>query len=531
MTTVKILLRAEEPLALTDGSAESMGHQTLFHIPGNMLLGAFASCWKKAHRGLVPDDDAEFRALFLDDQVEWGHAYPCLGQTACVPIPLPYQRDKLHGGLPCEGGSADDCKVFNLLAIKKEEAGELLKDVKLKKLGQGFMSPVSLCQPDMKTGWAMHVDISAKRTASDGKLFGYSSIAPGPLFASLIYCKTEETANALQALVAKSGKIRVGHARSAGYGGMSCSSVLASPADIPANRFEGNSATLFFLSDYLPHHSWLQPLASLRQELESALGVAIDIDHTKQFCSYGEIAAFNSFWSLPRRSASAILRGSVIRISWQGNARPLPHSLGGRRREGYGRFLVDPDFLKEARVRPQVEKALNAPAAPVTAQGPILALIRRRGLERLANEAAIAFVDHDKVSAFLQSVAKNDKPGPSQLGNIRNLVSTHDDSRKWQEAFSQMLKKTPGRQWTGSEAYSPFSNFHDTLDVIMPQFLDATACLDLLGDTCTARLPGGPATASERSAFARRFHRLAMLELLSAWDKAMRGILKKREKK
>ena len=80
MHTFLIRLRAEEPLVITSGSSESMAHETLGHIPGNMLLGAFAAAWKRTHRNSAPDSSPAFRRLFLDGSVSWGMASPLCGK-------------------------------------------------------------------------------------------------------------------------------------------------------------------------------------------------------------------------------------------------------------------------------------------------------------------------------------------------------------------------------------------------------------------------------------------------------------------
>lgn len=72
MKTIKLHLKAEEPLVITDGSSEGMSHETLNYIPGSMLLGAFASIWVKNNANINPDESSEFNDLFLNGKVKWG---------------------------------------------------------------------------------------------------------------------------------------------------------------------------------------------------------------------------------------------------------------------------------------------------------------------------------------------------------------------------------------------------------------------------------------------------------------------------
>ena len=522
MKRIDLLLTAREPLVLTDGAAESMGHQTLMHIPGSMLLGAFAAQWAKSHKGVDPDADPEFVALFLDGKVEWGNAYPCVAGEACVPIPLCWQRDKLKKGLPTEGNAPGNCGVYNFLLRDFDappEKNDEQKVVKYKKLSAGFMSPKALCMPDITTSWSMHVALSDQRRAAESQLFGYSSVALGPVFRSAIYCHDDNAADAVQRLLAKAPEICVGHSRSAGYGRVACECKVAS---MPEEKLAGNGAVLFFLSDYLPLHSWNNPLGSLLTELETALGVlGVKIpDDRKIFCSYQDIVGFNGLWTLPRRTTTVIQKGSVLQIAWEGEAKTFPHSLGGRRSEGYGRFLLNPDFLKAEEVVPEGLVTERALTEPTLVMSPLLRSIRRRSLDRLAEEAAATFVS--RVDGFIGSVAGKDIPSPSQLGNIRNMVTLLSGCLAWNTQFASMLTKTPGKQWEGYRVLCPFADHYDKLKAIMPRFFKVENCLDLLQENPTDHLPGGKASPDEQVYFNEKFHRLAMLNLLGAWEKAKR---------
>lgn len=53
-----------QPLVITDGTTEGQTHKTLEYIPGNMLLGALASAWKRNNPNVTPDDSDEFNNLF-----------------------------------------------------------------------------------------------------------------------------------------------------------------------------------------------------------------------------------------------------------------------------------------------------------------------------------------------------------------------------------------------------------------------------------------------------------------------------------
>lgn len=300
MNAIRITLAALQPLILTDGSAESMAHQTLSYIPGNMLLGAFAQVWRSLNPDICPDDDPRFRTLFLEDGVEWGHAYPLAAGQPCAPIPLCFQKVKNHKGLPMEGLNdvADKASpIFNLARFKD---GETVRDLfathfpqfdepaKSKKLPEGFMAPDSCCRPNQRQVWNIHVALGTGRSAQEGQLFGYSALAPESRFEAVLHCQDEITTQILREVLATGTRIRVGHARSAGYGLVEQAWRMTPD---PAEKITAKGDVLVFLhSDYIPRHSWESPVDSLCEELKlQASGLELD----SVFGRHVEIQGFN----------------------------------------------------------------------------------------------------------------------------------------------------------------------------------------------------------------------------------------------
>lgn len=537
-----IKLQAEEPLVLTDGSAESMGHQTLEHVPGSMLLGAFATAWARGHKGIVPDDDPEFRSLFLDGNVSWGHGCPVVAGDSAVPVPLCWQRKKNGEGLPAPDEDAEKCRVANLLALEEgDDIDGLFKQAfntqdepksKLKKLGQGFMGAESLRLNDTGRLWNMHVSVAEQRKARDGQLFGFSSVAPGAVFASDLLCADAASRDALKAFLAKVEHIHVGHARSAGYGRLRVVSVTA--AEKGPQVLEAGENVLFLVSDYVPARSWESPRESLERELKALAGDKTSFVEDKFFCAYEELSGFNNMWRLPKRSVTTFVRGSVLVVDCPGRVE-LPSSLGGRQSEGFGRLLANPAFLKDKIVRPGApkESAENAPVKASTALvedgGPLLRAMRHRALSRQAEEAAVQFVSSPLINAFLDGAVEERDPSFSQLGNLRQLVATRPPA-DWARLFDKMLEKTPGEQWRNAESVCPFASTvvdhdrlkkrHDHISVIMSRLLKMEELKKLM--TASPSLPGGACSRAEREAFDEQAARLALLALVNAWSKGRR---------
>jgi len=516
---VKILdltLVAQEPLVITDGSAESMAHQSLGYIPGNMLLGALASRWVKLNPGRVPDDDAEFRSLFLENDVLWGHATPLVGDEATVPLPFSFQRIKNHKGLPVDGESGENCFVMNMLRM--EEGDELQKllpsnivkgdeNPKCKKLPESFIHPATLRMPQERRVWNIHVALGNQRSSLEGQLFGFSAIAPQSRFFSRVFCKSDD---ALRRLFEGLDSIRVGHARSAGYGLVTVSTSWHNHESFP-NR-KGKEFVLYLRSHYLPTPSWLHPLESLVKELEGLTGAKPVLEKT--FSNFMDIQGFNSHWKRPRSTRGALCQGSVIKVRFDADVTlPVHLLIGADQREGYGRVEVDPVFLSKFLPDiPCIRSGDHPPCEPPKEPaGIVWQLVRKRTARRQMEEMIWRVLSGKKWDKFFQSICDKSQPTPSQRGNIRILV-TQREPKDWIACFENMLDKTPGQQWKQAVCDSPIKSRKEHLSDVMKDLLDPA----WFRREFTREL------ASFREADINRAHTLFIYEMLSRWGKLFR---------
>ena len=109
-------------------------------------------------------------------------------------------RVKNHKGLPDFGEEVDTHTVVNMLRISDEDnLAELLRDrgglgpdeaLKLKKYTAHFMGRKSMRIAGEKRGWNIHVALGSQRSALEGQLFGYSSIAAGTEFSCAVICRS-----------------------------------------------------------------------------------------------------------------------------------------------------------------------------------------------------------------------------------------------------------------------------------------------------------------------------------------------------
>lgn len=551
---ITVILKAEEPLVITDGSVESMAHETLKFIPGNMLLGAFVPVWKKDHPKVVPDENDEFRALFLNGTVSWGHARPLAGSEPTYPVPLSFRKIKGHDGLPKfnqeDKGDSTPVNFYASESTVDDEAADKTKGttdvifstyqkvnkneaLKYKRI-TGFMTK-GCCQPEIRQMWTMHTAISSERSVAEGQLFGYSAIAPDTAFSADILCQDDALFPKLKSILNKVSKIKVGHARSAGYG------LVAIKVDGErkyASSSLNNEFCLYLSSSYIPKHSWERPLDALKNEIAQALQCNVDFITERCSCGFEEIEGFNGLWRLPRRSRTAIIQGSVLKVKLNGNPTGiLPNALGGFTQEGYGSYMINPEFMQD--ICPKIkfqriakkDQSISAPSK----NSPLVKVMRRRAIMRLAHDYAVKFLDSKEITQFLDDVRGKSKPSSSQRGNIRQLINTVTDHSLWLEWFKEILNKTPGEQWLNSDARWPHIVYvacYQSLADIMQDLLNETRFKELFGSISSIDakaskelfIVGGKLDDKEQKIFDLEYHRQALLELLIVWDKAARNL-------
>lgn len=548
MKTIKLHLKAEEPLVITDGSSEGMSHETLNYIPGSMLLGAFASIWVKNNANINPDESSEFNDLFLNGKVKWGNAYPSvwnkLKELETVPIPLTFQKIKNYAGLPEaktsiteEEQDKEDRRVLNLIRIDPNNT-KTLRDycseqlnwkfgtkeaAKPKKIDGGFMSIDGCCQPNIRFGFNTHVAMDEFRHGADHQLFGYSSINAGTTFVSEVMFD-DEIADELKVLLSKGDDIRVGHSRSAGYGRLSYIKEAEKIfSDNEVDLAKSKEIYLFLSSSYIPKHSWEKPIKSLERELiSSGLGENC-VSASDVSCRYKTISGYSGKWHLPRPSRNAIVAGSVIKLNLNTNENvKLPPALGADTAEGYGRYLINPTFLDKLSPELKCFSKSEQVNSNLKMNNPLSILLKKRGMARLCDQKVFELLEKDIFENFIKSV-KGSLVTASQRGNLRQKVSTCslEECKLW---FDEVLSKSSSSKWSGSDAVwecneQNIPNYHESLDKIMKELLDPNSFKKFVPKIEQGEIIGN-LTETDQKEFEALFHKRFLLELLNAWGKS-----------
>jgi hypothetical protein len=557
MRQLCLTLRVKEPLVISDGSSESMGHRSLDYIPGNMLLGALANRWLSLNPDIKgkADNDKTFQSLFLDGSVSWGHAYPLVGDSLAQPIPLCFSRIKTGSDLPTMGlASSNSAPSFIVNSLTWNKTIDDLASLsgqerpKIKKCRSGFWdSDGSHLRPSQRSYWATHVALDPKeRRAIDGLLFGFSSIAEGGRLASLILV-SDEKAEALKDLLNNTKAFMVGHGRSAGYGKVEVESVVEKTLSPPAIQ-DPKVYRIFLESDYLPQNSWKNPVDSLLEELAPYI-VCSDKGSIKIYAQSVEIAGFNNLWRLPRPTRLGLAKGSVIELEASGAGqpqKPWPFRFGSGTTEGYGRIRLNPPFLTkeyfQVEAKDQELKDQKARDTIAKDQGPlkakaqgqdsskaqsVLNIIHLRAIDREIQRIIVELL-YGKTSKFCEFAKSlgGAKLSPSQLGKLRNLIAAFP-RRMWLDFFTrEMEKKTISKKWRQGSAINPFPGpKREYLDVIMKKLLSEDFPLKLFEvGKVELKLPGrGPLSKDNKDYFSEKFHREFLLQLLALWRQKARA--------
>lgn len=521
MKTLQLNLTALEPLVITAGSAESMAHNCLDYVPGNMLLGAFAALWIHTHPDCDPDENPEFRQMFLDGGISWGCAAPVVNGRACIPAPRCFAREKREGNPPVCGQSTEYDEIFNRLAPAgeserrwREARGKDEKEKpRFRNFTPFFISRNSFCRPDLYKEWNTRVALEHERSAREGQLFGFSALARGTRLQAEILCKTSEAEAGLISLLKEAGHIHVGHARSSGYGRVALDFRWLD-ADEP-KKINGPVLNIYLQSAYFPDPPWEDPLKNLLAKLEEQAGCAVEALQT--FLSWRRVDGYCGHWHMPRPSRQGLEGGSVLQIRLgEDKSLPAAMELGEGRHEGYGRILVQPDFLDLPVLHAECGQ-LGEKAKPVQPDlsSPVWRLLRKRALSRLALKQAEDWLHHKRWLAFLDSAARLSSPGSSQRANALDMDK---------QAFEKMLGKSSGPKWHEAIAENPFAERGtEHLDEIMKKLLDFSTFIREFPIVSSLSLPGGELPDSARASFGMEAHGIFKRELGRAWGKRSRS--------
>lgn len=383
-TQVKLVLKAEAPLAVLRSRANSQFVKTLDYLPGSTVRGAFAEVFINK-RGTT---DPGFQRVFAEEVVWFSDFWPSHAAEAAVLLPSSMSACKRHGLRHAE--SLHDRLLEEMLEIPAARrrntcpaCGEPLDRC------SGYLIPYAKGR-SVKLGrqLRMHVGISrATGSAMSGLLFSYEVITPPKsrptaapeggmelTFVGFLDAEDPEALAVLAGVVPDREHLGIGKARTRGLGEVSIA-VRAEVTPMPsaggetdlqrrwrglqeAVRAHGRNTGAQYFTITLESHLALRDalgrpvLANLNAGHLGLGAVLPESAHAPcvAFLSPVVVAGWNAALGLPKPDTHALSRGSVLafRVDDTANLGELQARLqaleetgvGDRRAEGFGRLSV-----------------------------------------------------------------------------------------------------------------------------------------------------------------------------------------------
>jgi len=416
---------------LNSKSATEGPNKTLDFIPGNCFLGIAAG-------SLYKEMDEHSYELFHSGRVRFSDAHPALAGRRSVKVPASVFYPKLKS-------VEEECVLFHGYDRARDAEDRQLKQCRngFYAFADGTASPVSSeCSFAIKSAYDRNT-----RKSMDSQMYGYESLGKGQVFYFDIQIDNDELEKELNE--ALKGTKRLGRSRTAQYG-----LVEIEPTDFTETESRESSdeySTVYadgrlIFYDFFKDMPTYQPSA---RDLGFDGEIVWNKSQVRTFC--------HSPWNYKRQSYDCdrcgIEKGSVFVV--RGKKIDEGNYVGCYRNEGFGRIIVNPDFLE---VKPgtngealysfkekESSQKSSVPRINQDTEGSVLLeYLNRQVKEQLGFETACR-----NVNAFNKSLFSKTKFA-SQWGTIRSIAmaskNNNDIYAKVMKYISDGIKKD---DWSG----------------------------------------------------------------------------------
>lgn len=386
-TGVVYTLYAEEPVKAGDGRGQS-GAGALSYIPATSIRGALIECLK----------DEDMVAAVLRD-LTFTDCYPVVGEQRLIPCPPVFYAEKhqirsFRGSRKRKSGGTDVLPVKLKVPTSEKKPNDPEEGYQCVGRG-GFLltgqKKIGICHVRK----VANLHIAMGRKDRDSQMYRYEAIAPGQAFSGMITCRIEEEAKLVRSVL-QDRVMYIGGSRGSGYGRcrmLSCRTADSAeltggkPYGIGRRIVENGSAGI--LTVYaLSHLILLDRNGNETGEpdtayLEEQLGVR-NLRLLKTYVTSFHVSGFNRTWHAGQTQRSAAAAGSLWFYTYEGTLdeekadRFEARGLGIRRKEGFGRILINPVFTENG--------AMDAAVVEFSAAGEASA-VRQDGTAAEAGEA------------------------------------------------------------------------------------------------------------------------------------------------
>lgn len=434
MTYLRFDLKLCSSAIVSTLSGDPNSAATQRFIPGSAIRGVMAG------RLLASGEDGHgelFERLILSGDVRYLHAYPQIGGSRSLPVPLSWKNPK------DDPTFASDLASFDGMITEDTDAEDFEdrwpESALVSPSGTFVSASASSGQRTLdavRVGARVHQQRDRvkgrpwkdRHESSHGAIFAYEYLEAGQIFTGMIQVSGAATNDVDRIKRLLEQPILIGRSRRAGYGG---DAVVSELVEIP-REFAGASALLsadvpagqefrvLLTSAYIGRH----PLTgqndpkAIEHELIEALGGAVTVERRRW--AFETVGGFNRKWGLETPQALAVRGGSVLVLR---ATRDIPmetllaiedQALGERCTEGFGRIaFLTPSDTGRIRLGPgdgTLQRSYTSSGA-----------IENEHLKFLESRLVLnaARVELDRVTR-LDLVATSKLPTNSLLGRLRS---------------------------------------------------------------------------------------------------------------
>lgn len=316
-------------IIISQTAATEGNKSTLDFIPGSNFLGIVAS---QIYNDLTK---SEAHTIFHSGQVSFGDAHPIIDKIRALRIPSAWYMPKLE---------KNKIWVHHLI----NNYGEI-KHLQPKQCRSGFYAfdvdnhtarPVNITTSfAIKSAYDPH-----NRCSKDGSMYGYEALDKGlEMVFELIYSKDVSIIKVVEAL---KGVKRVGASRSAQYGSVEIKEITGSEETLKPSSINPEVAVIYADSRLIFLDEFNIPTF---QPKVSDFGLSSgEIDYEKSQIRTFQYAPWNFKRQARDTDRCGIEKGSVIvikNIAKDNGVNSIPPLVGVYKNEGFGKVIVNPDFL------------------------------------------------------------------------------------------------------------------------------------------------------------------------------------------
>ncbi len=413
MKQIKFKCRLLSDIILSEKAATEGTQRTLDYIPGNVFLGIVAG---QIYNEMGDFDKATVEKkmvafdLFHSKKVRFGDAHPLINETRAVRIPVSWYLNK--------GEKLSEGKIF-FFPVDIEVPKTQCRSEFIFKTDDAHFDQV---KPETNFAIKSAYDKNLRRS-KDEAMYGYQSLEAGMEFCFEVEFEdaisNELVMQVTQCLV---GKRTIGRSKTAQYGQVNIEVVPNYSIGFKEEQaIENNCTYLYAESRLLFLDDNGQPVIHMDGEAYGLKGATVDL--TRSQIRTFRYAPYNFKRQSRDSDRFGIEKGSVIclnRAIEEQEKAEIKRGIGLYLNEGFGKVLVNPEFLKTSEKGIQGKAAFSFKAIVKETSG-------ETEVEKLKLEQAKKSVENDLVYKYLQKAKTKEKEQFDIFEKVEEFVSKHKE--------------------------------------------------------------------------------------------------------